>query len=67
MTLWMGVPVVALNGSRHSGRVGACLLTSIGAGDLIGNDIDEYLLLMIKASTMGAGCVYRKMVHSRDA
>ncbi|MCP4628069.1 MAG: glycosyltransferase, partial [bacterium] len=28
--LWMGVPVVALKGDRHSGRVGVSLLSNIG-------------------------------------
>ena len=41
--LWMGVPVIALNGDRHSARVGASLLTSIGRSDLIGHDIDAYI------------------------
>jgi protein O-GlcNAc transferase len=46
--LWMGVPVVALNGNRHSGRVSASLLTSIGATDLIGGDIDEYIRIAVR-------------------
>ena len=44
----MGVPVVALNGNRHSGRVGASLLTSIGADELIGDDIDEYIRIAMR-------------------
>ena len=46
--LWMGVPVVVLNGDRHSGRVGASLLTSIGADELIADDIDEYLSIAVR-------------------
>jgi predicted O-linked N-acetylglucosamine transferase (SPINDLY family) len=41
--LWMGVPVVALRGDRHAGRVGASLLTQIGLTDLIANSAEEYV------------------------
>ena len=39
----MGVPVVALRGDRHAGRVGASLLTQIGLTDLIANSVEEYV------------------------
>jgi predicted O-linked N-acetylglucosamine transferase (SPINDLY family) len=41
--LWMGVPVIALRGERHSGRVGASLLSQIGAGDWIADSVDDYV------------------------
>jgi predicted O-linked N-acetylglucosamine transferase (SPINDLY family) len=41
--LWMGVPVVTLAGDRHSGRVGASLLTRIGMEDMIAHNPDAYL------------------------
>ncbi len=41
--LWMGVPVIALRGKRHSGRVGASLLGQIGAGDWIAYSVDDYV------------------------
>jgi predicted O-linked N-acetylglucosamine transferase (SPINDLY family) len=41
--LWMGVPVVALAGDRHAGRVGASLLTQAGLTDLIAASIDDYV------------------------
>jgi protein O-GlcNAc transferase len=41
--LWMGVPVVALRGDRHAGRVGASLLTQIGMGELIADSVEAYV------------------------
>ena len=41
--LWMGVPVVVLEGSTHAGRVGASLLRHAGLGELVASSEDEYL------------------------
>ena len=41
--LWMGVPVVTLSGDRHSGRVGASILTSLGQENFIARSHEEYL------------------------
>ena len=41
--LWMGVPVVALRGDRHSSRVGASILTRVGLRDLITVNEGEYV------------------------
>jgi predicted O-linked N-acetylglucosamine transferase (SPINDLY family) len=41
--LWMGVPVVTLAGDRHSGRVGASLLTSAGVPELVAPTRDAYV------------------------
>jgi predicted O-linked N-acetylglucosamine transferase (SPINDLY family) len=38
----MGVPVVALNGNSHVGRVGASLLTHLGHAELLAQSEDEY-------------------------
>ncbi|MBF0225549.1 MAG: tetratricopeptide repeat protein [Desulfobacterales bacterium] len=48
--LWMGVPVITLRGNRHSARVGASLLTSIGLTDLIADSIPEYISKSIELS-----------------
>lgn len=40
--LWMGVPVVTLRGSSHAGRVGASLLTQLGASSWIADNPDAY-------------------------
>jgi predicted O-linked N-acetylglucosamine transferase (SPINDLY family) len=45
--LWMGVPVITLRGHRHSGRVGASLLTQIGLTDLIANSTEEYVEIAV--------------------
>lgn len=43
--LLMGVPVVALAGQLHAGRVGVSLLTEVGLADLIARTEDEYIAL----------------------
>jgi predicted O-linked N-acetylglucosamine transferase (SPINDLY family) len=43
--LWMGVPVVTLEGRMHAGRVGASLLTAVGKPELIARTTDEYVAL----------------------
>ena len=40
--LWMGVPVVTLQGDRHSGRVGASILHRVGQDELVAASVDEY-------------------------
>ena len=41
--LWMGVPVVCMEGDRHAARVGASLLTHSGLSHLLGQSIDDYI------------------------
>ncbi|MBT7851740.1 MAG: hypothetical protein HN675_00335 [Opitutae bacterium] len=41
--LFMGIPVVALEGDRHVSRVSQSLLECIGHGDLVTSTIDEYI------------------------
>jgi predicted O-linked N-acetylglucosamine transferase (SPINDLY family) len=43
--LWMGVPVAALRGDRHSARVGASLLTQAGLKDWIGDSVSDYIAI----------------------
>lgn len=40
--LWMGVPVVAIAGRMHAGRVGVSLLSQVGLDTLIADTPDEY-------------------------
>ena len=39
----MGVPVIALRGDRHAGRVGASLLSRIDAADLVAETQADYI------------------------
>jgi predicted O-linked N-acetylglucosamine transferase (SPINDLY family) len=41
--LWMGVPVIALEGDRHSSRVGASILANAGLGELLARNIEAYI------------------------
>ena len=41
--LWMGVPVITLSGDRHSGRVGASILTRVGLADLVTGSTAAYV------------------------
>jgi len=41
--LWMGVPVIALIGDRHSGRIGLDLLTRVGLPQLAAPDAPGYV------------------------
>lgn len=40
--LWMGVPVVALRGQRHSARMVASVLSAAGLPELIADDLEAY-------------------------
>jgi protein O-GlcNAc transferase len=41
--MWMGVPVITLQGNTHASRVGASLLSNAGVPDLIAKTTDDYL------------------------
>jgi predicted O-linked N-acetylglucosamine transferase (SPINDLY family) len=41
--LWMGVPVVTMEGMSHRSRVGVSLLTNVGLGQLIAASPEEYV------------------------
>lgn len=42
-TLWMGVPMVTLEGEMFSSRMGVGLLTTIGKPEWIARDVDDYV------------------------
>lgn len=45
--LWMGVPVVILEGKSHVSRVGVSLLTSIGLPEMVAVSEDEYVKIAV--------------------
>ncbi len=49
-TLWMGVPVIVLEGDRHSSRVGSSLLSAIGRPDWITPTHDAYVSRAVSLS-----------------
>jgi protein O-GlcNAc transferase len=42
-SLWMGVPVITLRGTRHAGRMVASVLTHLGLPDLIADTPEQYI------------------------
>jgi len=44
-SLWMGLPVIALAGDRHSARVSQSILSRLELAELVANDADDYVRL----------------------
>lgn len=49
--LWMGVPVIAMAGDRHAGRVGVSLLRGLGLDELIASTPDDYRRVAVELAT----------------
>lgn len=45
--MWMGVPVITLEGNKHVSRVGVSLLSSAGISGLISKTPDEYVKIAV--------------------
>ena len=45
--LWMGVPVVVLEGNRHAARVGVSLLTHVDLTEMIAGSPEDYVRIAI--------------------
>jgi protein O-GlcNAc transferase len=50
-TLWMGVPVVTLAGMSHVSRVGVTMLTSVGLGQCVAKDENDYIRTAVALAT----------------
>jgi predicted O-linked N-acetylglucosamine transferase (SPINDLY family) len=53
--LWMGVPVLAVAGDRHAGRVGESLLKCIGLDRWVAGDAGQYVTMARELSSNTAG------------
>jgi predicted O-linked N-acetylglucosamine transferase (SPINDLY family) len=42
-SLWMGVPVISLEGNRHAARVSASISRNLGLEELVGDNVDAYI------------------------
>ncbi len=49
-TLWMGVPVVTVAGSRWSGRMSQTILKAVGLEDWVAPDLECYVELAVRAA-----------------
>jgi predicted O-linked N-acetylglucosamine transferase (SPINDLY family) len=49
--LWMGVPVVALRGQRHSGRMVVSVLNAVGLPELTADSAEEYCRIAVGLAT----------------
>ena len=47
-TLWMGVPVVSLLGEAFFERLSYSILTNVGLGDLVTENVDDYIATAVK-------------------
>ena len=64
--LWMGVPVVTLEGDRHAARVGASILSCLGLGELVAHNEDEYVRIATRLAAPDSRLdVLRRSLRSR--
>jgi predicted O-linked N-acetylglucosamine transferase (SPINDLY family) len=64
--LWMGVPVVTLEGDRHAARVGASILSCLGLGELVAHNEDEYVQIATRLAAPDSRLnVLRRSLRSR--
>lgn len=66
--LWMGVPVVCLEGVMHAGRTGVSIMRTLGADELLAPDEDRYARIALDlASDPDRVAAYRRTLRARVA
>ncbi len=50
-SFWMGVPVITLAGSTTVGRAGVSLLKNLGLGELIAQNVEEFVKICCDVAT----------------
>ena len=64
--IWMGVPVVTLEGDRHAARVGASILSCLGLDELVAHNEDEYVRIATRLAGPNSPLdVLRQSLRSR--
>jgi len=64
--LWMGVPVVTLEGDRHAARVGTSILSGLGLAELVAHSEDEYVQIATRLAAPDSPLdVLRQSLRSR--
>lgn len=67
--LWVGLPVVTIEGETPSARLGATLLTAAGAPELITRSLDDYVALIGELARDPArrAALREKLIQARDS
>jgi predicted O-linked N-acetylglucosamine transferase (SPINDLY family) len=64
--LWMGAPIVSLAGDRHAGRMCSSILTTVGLGEWIARDREEYVAKCVAMSSdLGRLAEMRRTMRDR--
>jgi protein O-GlcNAc transferase len=66
--LWMGCPVITWPGETFAGRVGASLVTAVGAPELVADDVEGYIALAVALAEEPArlAALRRRLAAARD-
>lgn len=64
--LWMGAPVIAMLGNKLASRISGAILHSLGLGDWVAQDEEEYLRIAIqRAADLESLAVFREDIRPR--
>src|SRR5437660_3513276 len=65
-TLWMGVPVITLRGTRSVSRSAASILATVGLSDWIAESPEDYVRLAVKYAGDRAVITERSEEHTSE-